>query len=437
MRNLVLVPCAAATWLSFPCAAADMPLVDESQLRILARNFLIDNDTRSGHNGTGRNREWAQGFITTMESGFTAGELGVGVDAHAFNGIRLDGGRGRAGTGLLPLDSSGRAEHDYSSAGAALKARWHGMTVKFGEMDVQTPVLDTGDKRVQPEYATGALAQGPVIDGIDWVAGRFHGFKNQNQSSAHGDFGGYGGGTQGHSLAFAGVQTPPGGDNGGAFYIGNLSDVWRQYYFNGHWLNVLPGQSRLTWDANLYHARSQGDEAAGHIDNTAYSVMAKLARGVQALSIGYQKVQGDTPFDFVGGDSIYLSNAIKYADFNGPHEQSWQLRYDLDLAGVVTQGLSFMARYVRGSGIDGTHAPQGGAYNGFDDGLQLYQPQQGSDGRHWERDVEARYVVPAGVAKDLALKLSHVSHRANRDQAGADIDRLYLVIEYPLDLFLH
>jgi imipenem/basic amino acid-specific outer membrane pore len=42
--------------------------------------------------------------------------------------------------------------------------------------------------------------------------------------------------------------------------------------------------------------------------------------------------------------------------------------------------------------------------------------------------------VQSGPAKDLSVQLSHVSHRANTAQAGDDIDRVYVVIEYPLKL---
>lgn len=96
-------------------------------------------------------------------------------------------------------------------------------------------------------------------------------------------------------------------------------------------------------------------------------------------------------------------------------------------------GLSLMARYVSGRGIDGSQAPKGGAYNPYDGRSGRYVPQQGVDGRHWERDVELRYQVPSGSAKDLSISLAHVAHRANAAQAGDDIDRLYLVIEYPID----
>ena len=153
----------------------------------------------------------------------------------------------------------------------------------------------------------------------------------------------------------------------------------------------------------------------------------------QAFTLAYQKINGDTPFDFVGGDSIYLANSIKYADFNGAHERSWQARYDLDLTTFGIPGLKFMTRYVTGSQIDGTHAPKGGAYNPFDESVGEYAPQQGDGGRHWERDIDLHYIVQSGAAKGLSVQLSHVSHRANTAQAGDDIDRVYVVIQYPLN----
>lgn len=75
---------------------------------------------------------------------------------------------------------------------------------------------------------------------------------------------------------------------------------------------------------------------------------------------------------------------------------------------------------------------RGGAYNPFEGGD--YRPQQGRGGRHWERDLDVSYVVQTGAVRGLSLSVAHVTYRANSAQAGADIDRLYLVIEYPLDL---
>ena len=406
----------------------------DTSLDVLSRNFFLQNDYRTGQRDQSYRQEWAQGFVANLRSGFTQGTLGVGVDAHGFYGLKLDGGRGHAGAGLLPLDSDGRAESDYSDAGAALKLRLSKTTLKVGEMEVETPVFDTGDKRLQPEYATGLLLDSRDIDGLKLVAGHFNAFRNQNASTSRGDFDGYGASTRGRAISLAGIETTTKGPVGGSVYASQLTDTWRQYYGNLHYLNVLSDNSALLLDSNLYRTLDQGSARAGAIDNTAYSLSARYSVGVQAFTLGWQKIDGDTPFDFVGGDSIYLANSIKYADFNGAHEQSWQLRYDLDASAFGVPGLKFMTRYVRGSQIDGTHAPQGAVYQPFDEVTGRYQPIQGQGGRHWERDIDVKYVVQSGPAKDLSLNLSHVAHRGNAAQGGDDIDRLYIVVEYPLDL---
>ncbi|KIQ58246.1 MULTISPECIES: OprD family porin [Pseudomonas] len=405
-------------------------VLDGAKLDVLSRNFYLNNDYRSASpSGKSYKAEWAQGFITSFESGFTAGTVGVGLDAHGFLGLKLDGGKGHSGTGLLPLDDDGRSEDQYSSAGGALKFKTSRTTLAVGEMTVETPVFDTADKRLQPEYATGTLLTSHELDGIDLQAGHFSAFKNQDASTGRGDFSGYGATTRHSTIDFIGADLLAGQPLGGALYASELSDTWRQYYANLH-----TTFGALFVDGNLYHTRDEGRAAAGEIDTTAYSLSGRFRLNAQAFTLAYQKINGDTPFDFVGGDSIYLANSIKYADFNGPGERSWQARYDLDLGALGIPGLSFMARYVTGSGIDGSHAPQGGAYNPFDADSGTYRPQQGDGGRHWERDLDLHYTVQSGPAKDLSLQLSHVTHRANSAQAGDDIDRLYVVIQYPLKL---
>ncbi|QLL16125.1 OprD family porin [Pseudomonas chlororaphis] len=412
-------------------SAQDTPgFLEGASLEVLSRNFYLNNDYRSPTPaGKSYKQEWAQGFIASFESGFTPGPIGVGVDAHGFLGLKLDGGKGHSGTGLLPLDHDGRSEDSYSSAGGSLKFKASRTTLALGEMTVATPVFDTADKRLQPEYASGLLLSSRELEGLDLQAGHFSAFKNQDASTAKGDFSGYGATTRHASIDFIGADLFAAQALGGALYASELSDTWRQYYAN---LHASLGQ--LFLDGNLYRTRDQGQATAGAIDTTAYSLSGKYRIDAQAFTLAYQKIHGDTPFDFVGGDAIYLANSIKYADFNGPGERSWQARYDLDLGALGIPGLSFMARYVSGRGIDGSHAPQGGAYNPFDSANGTYSPQQGRGGRHWERDLDLHYIVQSGPAKDLSLQLSHVSHRANATQAGDDIDRLYIVIQYPLKL---
>ena len=405
-------------------------LLEGARLEVLSRNFYLNNDYRSPTAaGKSYKQEWAQGFIASFESGFTPGTIGVGVDAHGFLGLKLDGGKGHSGTGLLPLNDDGQSEDGYSSAGGALKLKASRTTLAVGEMTVESPVFDTADKRLQPEYASGLLLSSREFDGVDLQAGHFSAFKNQDASTGKGDFSGYGATTRNGAIDFIGADLFTGQALGGALYASELSDTWRQYYAN---LHTTLGD--LFLDGNLYRTRDQGRASAGAIDTTAYSLLGKYRINAQAFTLAYQKINGDTPFDFVGGDSIYLANSIKYADFNGPGERSWQARYDLDLGALGIPGLNFMARYVSGRGIDGSHAPRGGAYNPFDADTGTYRPAQGDGGRHWERDLDLRYTVQSGPAKDLSLQLSHVTHRANSAQAGDDIDRLYIVIQYPLKL---
>lgn len=404
----------SGTALASEPAQTSQGFLEDSKLDVLSRNFYLNNDYRSP-SPTGKNytQEWAQGFITSFESGFTAGTIGFGIDAHAFLGLKLDSGKGHSGTGLLPLDEEGRAEDNYSSGGGALKLRTSRTTLAFGEMLVETPVFDTADKRLQPEYATGLLFDSREIDDIHLQAGHFTAFKNQNQSTSKGDFSGYGVSTQYGGIDFIGANLFEERPVGGALYASQLSDTWHQYYANLHLK-----QSGLFVDSNVYHTTDYGKAVAGAIDNTAYSLAGKYTAGAHAFTLAYQQINGDTPFDFVGGDSIYLANSIKYADFNGPHERSWQARYDLDLGTFGVPGLKFMTRYVTGRDIDGTHAPQGGGYNPFDESTGEFVPQQGDGGRHWERDIDLRYVLQSGPAKDLSLQLSQVTHRANSAQGG-------------------
>lgn len=86
-------------------------------------------------------------------------------------------------------------------------------------------------------------------------------------------------------------------------------------------------------------------------------------------------------------------------------------------------GLDLTALYVRGFDIDGTHAdPDGGyAYLGY-----------GKGGKHWERDLQVRYVVQSGNAKGMVFSLRHNVHRGNAAQAELDADQIRLAVEYPI-----
>ncbi len=88
----------------------------------------------------------------------------------------------------------------------------------------------------------------------------------------------------------------------------------------------------------------QGRARAGDIDVAAWSLAAGYRFGGHKLNLAYQRIDGDQPFDYLAldgnglHDSIFLANSSQYADFNGPNERSWRLRYDLDLAAPACLG---------------------------------------------------------------------------------------------------
>ena len=62
-----------------------------------ARNSGARNAYKPKAERNGYAEEWSYGLMATLQSGFTQGLIGVGVDAHAYQGVKLDSGGGRAG----------------------------------------------------------------------------------------------------------------------------------------------------------------------------------------------------------------------------------------------------------------------------------------------------------------------------------------------------
>lgn len=413
-------------------------LLEDSQWQLLNRSVYDAREYRhGGRNGAARNahkpraerngyaEEWAWGLMGSLQSGFTQGSLGLGVDAHLYHGQQLDSGGGRAGKArLLGLDNDGHPKEAFSRAGAALKAKVSATTLHWGEQRVKTPVFGSSDSRLLPETATGLLLSSGEIAGLRLVAGHFTESTDRNATSHDQGFVvNYSNAPQGTAFDLAGAAWEAGRGLSASLYAARYEDSWNQHYLGLGFTRPLGEDRDLRLSFNLYRTLDTGRALSGVIDNTAWSLFASHGFGPHRLGFGYQQVDGDTPFDYVTRGAIYLGNAVQLSDFNAPNERSWQLRYDLDLASFGLPGGSLAAAWVRGSGIDGSHVdPHGGyAWLGY-----------GQGGRHWERDLLLQYQVPDGVARGLRVSLMHNLHRANAAQAELDTDQLRLAVEFPL-----
>ncbi|MBA1201383.1 OprD family porin [Pseudomonas capeferrum] len=391
--------------------------VEDSKLNVNTRMLYFSRDFRNVPSGAqSRAEETGLGFLGTFESGFTQGTVGVGVDVIGMLGLKLDSGRGRAGTGVLPVGSDGRAEDDYSEAGAAVKFRVSDTVLKFGHQLTALPVFATDDSRLLPEVAEGALITSNEIEGLTLNAGRFTALNAQAQTfrdSLHLKEANVVGGTYSFNDSLS-----------ASLYYSKVEDYWRKYYANVNWALPIDDKQGLVFDFNIYDTKSDGaglqrssDDDTTKLDNRAFSLSGAYNFGAHTFTLAYQRVTGDGDYGYGvdGGGTVFLANSVARSDFNAEDEKSWQARYDLNFAEFGVPGLTFMTRYIRGTGANTATT---------------------DSGKEWERDIDIKYVLQEGPAKDLSLRVRQATYRSNDGvyYGSPSIDELRLIVEYPLSI---
>ena len=418
--------------------------IEDSSLNAHARALYFNRDFRNeGTNVSpanapkgkrkGYREEAGLGLKAIYESGFTQGTVGFGVDAFGLQGIKLDSGGGRhsGGMEMFPTDKrSGKAQDNYSQAGGAVKARISNTTLKYGEQFVDLPVLSTDDSRLLPETTTGFLVTSNEIENLELHVGHFTALSAMNQtyhdSSNGGDL---------RSLDLIGGRYNLTNDLSIAYFyadteLGHKGDrtTAKKHYTNVNYTLPIADQQQLNFDFNMYNTKfNDKDEPRGERSSTnnVWSLAAAYTFDAHTFTVGHQRVTGGHEdgyeYNYDGGGSVYLLNDVQYNDFRAKGEKSYQARYDLDMATFGVPGLSFMTRYVRGSNI-------------ADDSSGVER----NNGKNWERDIEAKYVLQNGAAKDLSFRLRQATYRANdAAQNGADradINEVRLIVEYPLSI---
>lgn len=416
-----------------------------SSLNGLLRNYYFSRDN---HNTPARldQREWVQGAYLSFRSGYTDTPIGIGVDVHGFYGLKLDGGGGSGGAGLLPLDSKKEPESEFSAAGAALKLRGFDSLAQAGDQYLENPVVAGGVSRVFPQTFRGATLKNYSIPNLMLDAGWVDSTRLRNQSGQSHLTTSYGASNKAGVPAdrespymtwLGGVYSVPGG-LALTVYGGQLSDIWNQYYAGANWPLKLTKMVTLTPYLHYFKTRDQGRSQLGSIDNNTYSGGFTVSGAGQNLTLGLQKVDGNTPFDYIAQDDrtfLYLSNSQQYADFNAPGEKSWKLQYQTSLAFVNAPNMQLSTSYTRGEAdltrVDPANPGYGYIYNA-----------SGKDAHHWERDVALRYAVPDGKAKGVTVTLRWAAHRTGdgytapgNTRGNSNADEYRMIVDYPFSIF--
>ena len=415
MRKTSLALAVAASTLGLSQVAfAD--LVGDTKVSLEARNFYYNRDFREDA-GQAKSEEWAQGFILRMNSGFTEGTVGFGADAIGMFGFKLDSGDGTAGSGLLVPDrSSGGSQDNYSGLAVAAKAKVSNSTLRVGQMQFENAAIASSDSRLLPQVFRGGHLVSQEIEGLTLDAGYLDEVNNRNSQdyedmtlntfSLSGiQFRGL---NQSNEFIFAGGNYKLTNDLTAGYYYSNLEDMYKQHSFN--LVHVLPLGDKQSLKTDLRYARST-DDGLSNVDNKAFGAMVTYALSGHSFGIGYQQMDGDTGFAYVGGTDPFLVNYVQIGNFAAKDEKSWQARYDFNFASIGIPGLTFMTRYLTGDNID-----RGAGV---------------SEGREWERNTDIAYVFQEGALKNLGVRWRNATMRNNFSR---NIDENRLIVSYTLPL---
>ncbi|AYC33470.1 OprD family porin [Pseudomonas cavernae] len=400
---------------------AQAEFIKDSKGSLELRNFYFNRDLRQDSSPAptqAKQEEWAQGFLLRLESGYTEGSVGVGVDALGLLGVKLDSSADRSGTGLLKRDrETGEAQDEYGELGLTAKLRASKSTLKVGTLLPKLPVVQYNDTRLLPQTFSGGALNSMEIDGLTFDAGRLRQY-NQRDSSDYEDMVINGGGKRNITVAkgttadhfdFAGGSYKWTDSLSTSYHYGQLDGFYQQHYLN--LIHVWPIADKQSLKSDIRWARST-DDGTSNVDNKALNAMFTYTLGFQSFGLGYQKMSGDTGFAYINGTDPYLVNYIQISDFANKDEKSWQARYDYNFAGLGIPGLTFMTRYVTGDNVD--------------------QLTTSGEGTEWERNMDIAYVFQDGPLKNLGLKWRNATVRSN---FANDLDENRLIVSYTMPLW--
>lgn len=400
-------------WLPVAGAAG---FIEDSALKLQLRNVYFNENfrdeqgmsPRAAANAKSERVEWAQGALLDYQSGFTQGTVGVGVDALGLFGLRLDSGRGRSGTGLLPVHEGGRAAEEFASAGVTAKLRAGQTVVKHGTLLPKIPVLVYNDARLLPQTYQGTQLTSTDIEGLTLSAGYLDRFKQRDSSNSTGLYlDGYGGGQSG-DFKFAGADYALSKQLRLSYFHGRLEDFYRQDYLGlVHTLPVAGGA--LTTDLRYFKSRDSGAAYGGVIDNDLFSGQLSYTHSGHTVGAGYQVLNGEAGLPYISGATVYSFSNVGIGKFIEEDEKTWMASYAYNFAAAGVPGLTFMARYLSGD-------------NGRSDDAEVNE---------WERDMELAYVVQSGPIKGLGVRLRNYVYRSDFAR-GRDSNRIYLTYEVAL-----
>ena len=452
-----LTSCAIALSLGAVAQAHAEGFVEDAQARLSLRNHYYNSDNR-GSGSAPRQEEWGQGFNLNLQSGFTTGTVGFGIDALALLGVRLDGGgragdnassvtrnpSARAGQGnMFPVDSDNAAVDQFSSLGLTAKLRVSKTEARLGTLQPRLPVVMYNDGRLLPQTFEGAQVTSKEFDNLSLTAGQLNRAKGRASSDKTAlSMGGAQKNADTQAFNFAGLDYQLSKDLLAQYYFGNLEDFYQQHFL-GLTHKLILGSGSLKSDLRYWYSDADGKNASaqgrdegylaagyygensagaaltrGEVDNRTWSALFTYSLGGHSLGLGYQAVEGNSNFPFINQGDVHpgSSGALTYlitdrqlANFSRAGERTWLAQYDYDFVSIGVPGLTASLAYLKGTDVQSANG-------------ELSE---------WERDFALSYVTQSGPLKGLGVTWKNAAYRS---EVVSGVDQNRLILSYSISL---
>jgi len=377
---------------------AQADLIGDTKTTLNLRNFYFNRDRDPGVD----DESWSQAAHLYIQSGYTEGVVGFGIDLAGFGAARLDGKFDR--TNNLPHDGGNIKDLDsYGRGGGTLKVRYSNSELKVGLLEPITPVISRDFSRVIPQTFEGAMVTVDELEGVKFTAGHLRKTSPRHQSSSRK----LRAAAESDGLSFFGAEVKWDDNWSSSYWTARLIDVYDQHYISSDFKQNLGTDIQLFSTISAFDTQESGDKKAGVIDNQAYQLKLGVSYIGHKVTASYQKMEGTNGFWLLGDSTPqpYLFSFVTNLAFTHPGEESIQLRYDYNFAAIGIPGLTFMSRYTRGSRSEFSSAGE------------------------WERDTDIGYTLQQGPLKDLSFLLRTVSVRT----AGSGWEEYRFITSYPFN----
>ena len=431
-------------------SVAQADFVNDTKADLQMRNLYFNHDIREDHKKDGgQSEEWGQGFVLNVQSGFTEGTVGFGLDAVAMLGLRLDGGGKDSKKGqtrepgqLFPTKSNGKARGEYSKLGLTAKMRVSETEARIGTLQPKLPILINNDGRLLPQMFEGGQITSKEIDNLTLTGGLINHAVGRSSTNRSG-LAVAGGSAESNKFWFAGGDWQAMPDLKAQYYFAKLEDYYKQNFLglNHNWelgekrsLNTDLRYFRTAADGNNKNAagRKDGYRAGGYtkndngkIDNNTWSLAFTYKMDAHALMLGHQRVSTGSNFvqlnqgktgEGAGGASLYLHTDRLANSFSKAGERTTFVDYTYDFADLGVPGLKAGAAYLRGSNIQARDSDT---------------KKKISSKKEWERDLRLDYTVQEGTFKNVTLSYRNATFRSGADK---NVDQNRVIVNYTLPL---